>query len=340
MATFIPSINAVAATLDTISSRLTANQKKIDDAKHRIQVEESSFLSSRQPVDKDKGYNYYLRERENASKAGDIACSELGSKIELLEKKKEDIEKDFERKKEALLEELERKRDVAIKELDNKIEALERKKGLERESSQERADKHQKNLEGIISKYESMKPTSVVYNRLIAHVEELEKERDAIEKEYREATLKMGLAQEKFRENMMREAANKEREMRREQAIKDQEELRRIELREAAIRREEEERARRRVEEDNRKFREQEARKAVATTIVQSSRPMMEVEEVEEEEDPLRDFLFAKNNEWDGWWLNALYSREMYLEDKKKCKQEKNGIPVWKLSRWYIEETE
>jgi hypothetical protein len=336
-APYTPSLNDAMISVTNATSKLSSIGKKIDDAKHRIQVEESSFLSSRQPLEKDKGYNYYLRERENASKTGGIACNEIGTKIEALEKKKEDIEREYERKKELLLEELERKKEMMIKEIDNKIEALDRKKELERESSQERADKHQKNLEGIISKYESMKPTSVVYSRLIAHVEELEKEKLTAEEAHREAISTMMRAQQRHLQSMQHEAANRERELRREQAIRDQEELRGIELREAATRREEEERAKRRVEEDNRRFRE-EQRKEVQIV----SKPPLKQEEEQEyvEEDPMTEFLFAKNNQWTGWWLNSLYSREMYLEDKKHCKQEVNGVPAWKMSNWYKEEME
>lgn len=338
-ASYTPSLNDAMISVTNASSKISSIEKKIDDAKHRIQVEEAAFLLRKEPIEKDKGYNYYLRERENASKSGDIACSEISSKIEALEKKKDDVERDFERKKQVLLEELERKKEAAIKEIDNKIETLERKKGLERENSQERAEKHQKNLEGIISKYESMKPTTIVYTKLLSHVEELEKEKLAAEEAHRESIATMMRAQEKNLQNMQREAANREREIRREQAIRDQEELKRIEMREAATRKEEEERAKRRMEEDNRRFREEQSKKEEQSIAPPVAPKRDELEETAEE-DPMADFLFARKNAWDMWWTNPLYSYEMYLEDKKKCKQLKNDTLVWKLSKWYEEDTE
>jgi hypothetical protein len=312
MATYQLSVTEAVNACDIVRHRITANQKKIDDAKHRIQVEEASFLLSKQPLDKDKGYNYYLRERDNAEKAGDISCKEIDAKIEALERKKE----------------------AAIREIDAKIEALERKKELERENSKERAEKHHKNLEGIINKYDSMKPTSVIYSRLTAHVEELEKERVVLEDEMLKASQEVVLANERHMKRKMQEIEQQERQRRREEAIKLSEEIRLYEMQQAAIRREEEERAKRRMEEDNRRFREEQSKKE------EQARPAPKHEELAEtiEEDPMADFLSARKDRWDGWWRNSLYSYEMYLEDKKKCKQEKNGILVWKLSKWYEEE--
>jgi hypothetical protein len=67
--------------------------------------------------------------------------------------------------------------------------------------------------------------------------------------------------------------------------------------------------------------------------------PVEEEEEEEEDDDTLEEFLKRRRENWTGWWSSHHYTYEMYLEDKKKCRDtDDNGYLVWKLSRWYEQE--
>jgi hypothetical protein len=311
------SVNDAMNALSKISSRQNAVEKKIEKAKHDIQVEENAFLSRKTPLDKDVGYNYYITERDKAIRSSELAAKDIDDKIASLEAKKA----------------------AAIADFDRRIEALEQKRESEKLKHLERADMHQKNVDTTAAKYDGMKPTTATYTKLVANLAEYEKEKVSVEAEYREATTTLTVAMNKQRERTLYEMEVIERNKALEQKARDDAELRVIEARKEQIKAEEEARNRARVEESRSKARVEEPRskaqikKATPKIVCKHTPP-----ETDAEPDDEADFRLARADEWDGWWNNTLYTRDMYLEDKKNCKQLKNGVPVWKLSKWYLDE--
>jgi hypothetical protein len=304
------SVNDAMNALSKISSRQNALEKKIEKANHDIQVEENAFLSRKTPLDKDVGYNYYITERDKAVRASELAAKDVDDKIASLEAKKA----------------------AAIADFDRRIEALEQKRESEKLKHLERADMHQKNVNTTAGKYDDMKPTTATYTKLVANLAEYEKEKVSVEAEYREATTTLTVAMNKQRERTLYEMEVIERNKALEQKARDDAELRVIEARKEQIKAEEAARCKARVEESRSKT---DIKKATPKIVCKHTPP-----ETDEEPDDEADFLLARADEWEGWWNNTLYTRDMYLEDKKNCRQLKNGVPVWKLSKWYLDETE
>jgi len=165
----IVSTSEALSALDATTLIVTRLCKKIETIKHDMKVEEDTFIERKQPLDKDTGYLYYVREREAATRASTKVIEEAEAKIAALESK----------------------RDAAIAaikaEYDRKIEAIERKKEHDSDGHIKRAQSHHLNVEGMSSKHEASRPNTQTYIKLKNNLETTLKESEDAEDKYQEA---------------------------------------------------------------------------------------------------------------------------------------------------------
>jgi len=113
----------------------------------------------------------------------------------------------------------------------------------------------------VIHKYESSKPTSTAYTKLVSNKEQTQKEIDEVSGELQQALVVMMAAQRKESENRAVEEKQRLKREEREQFLKDEEERKRIEQDRENTRKAEMERAKQRSE----------AAKAAQTTTIEES---------------------------------------------------------------------
>ena len=224
----IPSTFDAQFAIDKINTKMNQLAKKLEVINHQITVEENAFELRKEPVEKDKGYNYYVKERDNALAAVELSSREIDDKISTLEAK----------------------RDAEIKaintEYDRKIDALERKKDLEKARQQSKADDRQRDIENVIRKFDSAKPTSVIYSKLLSNKEQTQKELEEVQAEWQNAIVDLQHASQKASNKRIADALRIQQRLDREQAIRDAEELKRIEQGHENRRKEELEKAKQR----------------------------------------------------------------------------------------------
>ena len=239
----IPRYSEAQFIYDKLFARLTILNKKLESITHQLSVEENAFELRKQPIDDDKGYNYYVRTRDNTIKNINIVSQEITAKINTLESKRESAIR------------------AINEEYDRKIEILERKRDTEKAALEAKVEQHQKEVESVLHKYESSKPTSTAYTKLVSNKEQTQKEIDEVSGELQQALVVMMAAQRKESENRMAEEKQRLKREERDQFLKDEEERKRIEQDRENTRKAEMERAKQRSE----------AAKIQTTTIEESN---------------------------------------------------------------------
>jgi hypothetical protein len=185
----------------------------------------------REPLDKDKGYNYYIRERDGATNAQELVSKEIESKIATLEAK----------------------RDAQLRAINSeyevKIEALERKKESEMIKLRNRIDDRQRDIDGIRAKFDNAKPTSTSYSKLVSDRDQTTKEIETAQYEMSQASITLQHSHKKDNDRRVREENSRLQFMARENALIELEKKKRIEQDRQNIIKQDIEKAKKRTEE-------------------------------------------------------------------------------------------
>lgn len=246
--TSIPSYNDAVFAYDKLCSKLSILNKKMEAINHQIAVEEAAFELRKQPIDEDKGYNYYLRERDSAVKALENTKEEIENKITKIQAQCDIQVADLEQKKASAILDFERKIEALKACTEAKITALDRKKESSNVEYQRKIDYHQSSIMSITNKFQTAKPTSTIYSKQVSNKEQTQREIDDLNGEVQQALVVLMAAQRKDMEKRQKEEMNKQRMMEREQFLRDEDERARIRQQRENERKAEEERARQRCE--------------------------------------------------------------------------------------------
>jgi hypothetical protein len=257
----IPRYSEAAFIYDKLFAKLTILNKKLESITHQLSVEENAFELRKQPIDDDKGYNYYVKERDSATKGLENARREIDHKISKYQSHCDISVADLEQKKANAILDFDRKIEALKASTEAKISALEDKKDNASVEFERRIEYHQKSILNITTKFDNAKPTSTAYTKLVSNKEQTQKEIDEVSGELQQALVVMMAAQRKESENRAAEEKQRLKREERDQFLKDEEERKRIEQDRENTRKAEMERAKQRSE----------AAKIQTTTIEESN---------------------------------------------------------------------
>lgn len=213
--------------VQNVLAKQALNAKKLQDIKKQIEILEGAHTASMKSVEHDKGYCYYMSERNRVTKKRDVDASSFESKIATLEAKKK----------------------AFIEEIDSKIEKVERDKKSFEERMDAESERYELEMARIRTKFEDSTPTSQTYRKAQEALKVAEREEKELVDEFSAAVRANTIAHDKQLQRRQREQDARDREVAINLEAKRQEEIKAIEARRAQERKEEEERAKKRVEE-------------------------------------------------------------------------------------------
>jgi hypothetical protein len=257
----IPRYSEAQFIYDKLFAKLSNLNKKLESIVHQMVVEENAFELRKQPIDDDKGYNYYVKERDSATRGLEKAIREIEDKISKYQSQCDISVADLEQKKANAILDFDRKIEALKATTEAKISALENKKETTSGDFEGRIEYHQRSILNITNKFENAKPTSTAYTKLVSNKDQTQKEVDDVTGELQQALVVMMAAQRKESENRAEEQKQRLKREERDQFLKDEDERKRIEQYRENERKAELERAKQRSE----------AAKLEATTIEESN---------------------------------------------------------------------
>jgi hypothetical protein len=232
---------------------LSAAEKKYETVKRQVEVQLEAFSQIPRNLNENSGFRYYTSERDKVSKKLDEESSRLKRDIYTLEAKKqaaiEAVEADYRDK----ITRLENKRDAAVAAIEaearSKISIMESKADQYCAKLQGDAERLTIDIERVQTKLECPEPQTPAFRKLKADLAKSEEEKIEAKKRYIDSNAELMKAFDRKQEQVRRENAQKEMIMMREQALRDAEEIKRIEQQRENERKAEEERAQMRLKE-------------------------------------------------------------------------------------------
>jgi len=140
----------------------TTIQRKIEEMKKQIKIQEGAFQASLPELEKDKTYCYYHSEKQRVNKKLDNETAAFDSKISTLDARKKAFIEEIDSKIAAL----EARKKTFIEEVDSKMEKIESDKKTWQEKLDDEALRYEKEMERVREKIENAVPTSLTYRKL------------------------------------------------------------------------------------------------------------------------------------------------------------------------------
>jgi len=232
----LPTLKLEMAYLGLASSQQTlmdsfdkesALQKKVDEIKKQLKIQEGAFLASLPDIEKDKTYCHYYAEKQRVNKKMDSEAATFDSKIATLEAKKK----------------------ATIDEIDSKIEKIENDKKRWQEKLDDEALRYEKEMGRVREKIENAVPTSLTYRKLKESLGIAEEEYKVSLEERNAEQTAYEIANKRAQRQAQEEADRKMREQKRLEKLERDEALAALDARLARENKESLERQRQRDEE-------------------------------------------------------------------------------------------
>jgi len=218
--------------------------ERLDTLKRKVKLEMDAVASNKVDPETDRGYTYYKGERKRVSGKMDIENGLLDSKLQNLQAKKMAFSESIEAK----IKELESRNATFSDIIDAQIEALSNKRDSIDTKLRAEDMRYFSEMERIREKLENPEPNTASFKKLKSDISILEQDIIDAEKKYDELLLLHTAATEKDNKRLQKEAADKQREEDRKEALARADALKVIEARNEQIRKEEDERNKKRVE--------------------------------------------------------------------------------------------